>query len=38
MASLKHRIAIITGAGDGIGAAVAVRFAADGAAALVLAA
>jgi NAD(P)-dependent dehydrogenase (short-subunit alcohol dehydrogenase family) len=37
MASLKHRIAIITGAGDGIGAAVATRFATDGAAALVLA-
>jgi NAD(P)-dependent dehydrogenase (short-subunit alcohol dehydrogenase family) len=37
MASLKHRVAIITGAGDGIGAAVAARFAADGAAALVLA-
>jgi len=37
MASLKHRVAIITGAGDGIGAAIAARFAADGAAALVLA-
>ncbi len=37
MASLNHRVAIITGAGDGIGAAVAARFAADGAAALVLA-
>jgi len=36
MASLKYRVAMITG--DGIGAAVAVRFAADGAAALVLAA
>jgi NAD(P)-dependent dehydrogenase (short-subunit alcohol dehydrogenase family) len=37
MVSLNHRVAIITGAGDGIGAAVAVRFAADGAAALLLA-
>jgi len=37
MASLNNRVAVITGAGDGIGAAVAARFAADGAAALLLA-
>jgi NAD(P)-dependent dehydrogenase (short-subunit alcohol dehydrogenase family) len=37
VASLIGRVAVITGAGDGIGAAVAARFAADGAAAVVLA-
>jgi NAD(P)-dependent dehydrogenase (short-subunit alcohol dehydrogenase family) len=37
MPDLQDRVAIITGAGDGIGAAVATRFATDGVAALVLA-
>ena len=37
MATLQHRVAIITGAGDGLGAAVATRFAADGAHAIVIA-